>query len=50
MTNNDMDLTGDATNFINYTTCFGPNGPVEKRALSAFSPSVAQVAVRAFIQ
>jgi hypothetical protein len=27
MTNNDTYLTVYATNFINYTTCFGPNGP-----------------------
>jgi hypothetical protein len=27
MTNNNIYLTINATNFINYTTCFGPNGP-----------------------
>jgi hypothetical protein len=27
MTNNDIYLTIYTANFINYTTCFGPNGP-----------------------
>jgi hypothetical protein len=27
MTNNDTYITVYATNFINYTICFGPDGP-----------------------